>query len=210
MAEKEGVTKRKRFAWLTKKRKILLVCILLGLVGLWFAWKQITAPATGTAVVTDASKSLKNSSKSAKTPGATEIKTGYFELNLPTGYRIQATSSSVPGLLYQKTLIKPSTMGSVVIAIGLKNLPDGGLQGDTSYQLRVKNPTRYTMTSETINGQPIVLASDSQAGSITAFIARGGYLATVSASSGVSNPTNDNNETQRKALQPVLEAWRWR
>jgi len=201
--------KRKRFAWLTKKRKIRIAILVVIVFGLWFAWRQISSPVEGTTVVTDASKSL-NQSKKPKTPGATDIKTNYFELALPAGYRTQSTSTSVPGLLYQQTLIKPSTMGSVVVNISVKTLPEGGLSGDSSYQLRVKNPARYSMSSESVNGQQVVLASDAQAGAITAFMTRGGYLATVSASSGVSNPSGDNNETQRKVLQPVLEAWRWR
>lgn len=210
MAEKQVAAKRKRFAWLTKKRKIRIAILVVVVFGLWFAWQQISSPVEGTAVVTDASKSLNQPNRKTKTPGSTDIKTNYFELALPTGYRTQSTSTSVPGLLYQQTLIKSSTMGSVVVNISVKTLPEGGLSGDSSYQLRVKNPARYTMSSESVNGQQVVLASDAQAGAITAFMARGSYLATVSASSGVSNPSGDNNETQRKVLQPVLEAWRWR
>lgn len=210
MAEKQEGAKRKRFAWLTKKRKIQLVVILLVLLGLWLAWRQISSPVTGKTVVTESSASLKQSSKKPKTPDATDIKSNYFQLSLPAGYRLQSKSDSVQGLLYQQTLVKPSTMGSVVINIAVKELPAGGLSGDSSYQLRVKNPSKYVMSSESIGGRTVVVASDAQAGAVTAFMTSGGYMATISASSGVSNPTtNDNNATQRKALQPVLEAWRW-
>lgn len=210
MAEKQMLAKRKHFAWFTKKRKIQLVIMLVIVTGLWFAWRQISSPVTGKTVVTNASTSLQQKNKTAKTPAATSIKSNYFQLDLPAGYRIQATSSSVPGLLYQQTLVKPSTMGSVVINIAVKDLPEGGLSGDSSYQLRVKNSSKYSMSSETLNGRTVVLASDAQAGAITAFMTNGGRMATVTASSGVSNPSGDSNEAQRKALQPVLEAWRWR
>lgn len=210
MVQKQGAAKRRRFAWLTRKRKIQIAAVLLVALGLWFAWRQISAPVEGTAVVTDASKQLNQSNKKLKTPAAADIKTDYYSLALPAGYRTQSTSSSTPGLLYQQTLIKPSTTGSVVISIAVKVLPEGGLAGDSSYQLRAKTPARYVMTSQTVNGQSVTLASDAQAGAVTAFMTSGGRMATISASSGVSNPANDNNDTQKRALQPVLEAWRWR
>lgn len=210
MKVKQEGKARTKFAWLPRKRKIKLGIAIVIVIGLWFAWKQISSPVTGKTVVTDASASIRAKGKTNKTPRATDIENNYYMLKLPAGYRVQATNESVSGLLYQQTLVKPSTMGSVVISIAVKNSPEGGFSGDPSYQMRVKNSARYTMNTESIGGQNVVLASDAQAGAITAFIANGGRMATVSASSGVSSPTGDNNEAQRQALQPVLEAWRWR
>jgi|GEM_PF-5935487 len=201
----KNVAKKKRFS---RRTKIQLIFVFLIIFGLAYAWHQISAPVVGQKIVTK--NALKKQVTTTKpTAPASDITNPYFSLSLPQGYRPQANNQAVPGMLFQQTIIRPSSFGSVVINISVKQLPDGGLQGDSSYQLRIKSPARYTMSQLNVNGETVMMASDAESAAVVVFWVHGGYLATISASSGLGNPAQDNNETQKKALQPVLDAWRW-
>lgn len=152
----------------------------------------------------------------AKTPQPTakattpqKISSDYFEILLPPAYRVQAASQSIPGLLYQQTLIKSSSFGSLVIAIAIKPLPEGGVNSDPSYTSRQQQPARYHFATQQAGGDTIHIVSDSQVASTVGFWPHAGYLATIGVSSGISNPGNDNSE-QLNALKALFSAWQWR
>jgi hypothetical protein len=89
-------------------------------------------------------------------------------------------------------------------------MPEGGLAGDSSFRLREKDTGRYQLSSQAAGSDIIHIANDKQSAAVVAFWPHGGYLATISVSSGVDNPSSDDNATQIKALQPLLKAWQWR
>lgn len=197
--------KKKR---LTRGRKIKLVILGIVIFAGWWAWHTVSAPVTGTQVV--AEKGLQTKKVAAKSPaGQTAVSGEYFNLNLPAGFRAQANSQSTPGLLQQKTLIKPGDFGSTVVNIGVKNLPEGGLQGDSSYALRVNKPNQYSLTSINAQGQTVPVAVDSQSAATVGFWVHGPYLATISVSSGLGNPSPETTQEQLKVLQTVISGWQW-
>ena len=194
---------------LSRKRKVQLCSALLLLIAMWFGWRQLNAPVSGHPVITKDSPKPKALKPKANT-SATSLDNAYFQLSLSNGYRPQSASLAVPGLLYQQTIIKPSVYGSTIINIAIKDVPEGGLAGDPSYQLRVRSPARYAITQQIINGESVVVASDAQSAAMVAFWVHGGYLATISVSSGLANPSSDGNSEQLKVLQPLLAAWGWK
>ena len=188
----------KRVRWL-----LVLTVVSLLIVGVV---RHVSAPVHGRNVAVDVK--LQPKRQTTATPPATTVQADYFQLDLPTGYKPQA-AQTVPGLLYAQTLVKPSTMGSLLINIGIKNLPEGGLSGDSSYRLREQS-ARYRLSSQTVHGETVQIANDAESAAVVAFWPHGGYLATISISSGLGNPAADDNATELAALQPLLKAWQWR
>ncbi len=195
--------------YLPKRFWITGAIVMLMLVSAVVFINQISAPSHGMITTTLTSKTNKVSAPKQKPQApASEIQTSYFTLPLPAGYRQQESSQAVPGLLYQKTIIKSSTTGSLVIAIGLSSL-GSGLSDSSAYRLRSQNPTRYKITSRMIHGESVVIANDAQVASVVAFWTHVDKLATISISSGLQNPAANDNADEIKALLPLLEAWQW-
>lgn len=190
----------KRRYWLS-----LLVLFILIASGIAFG-RMISAPSHGR--ITTSSSKFKVSSSKPTTAPASDIQTEYFRLALPAGYKQQAGSQTVPGLLYQQTIIKPSMTGSLVFSIAISSL-GGGLSENSSYRLRTQDATRYELTTQAVQGDTVTITNDSQSASVVAFWPHGDKLATIGVSSGLQNPAADNNANEIKALQPLLAAWQW-
>lgn len=166
----------------------------------------ISAPSHGR-ITTSSSRFKPSSSKPTAAP-ASDIQTEYFKLALPAGYKQQAGSHAVPGLLYQQTIIKSSMSGSLVISIAISSL-GSGLNENTSYRLRIQDTARYKLATQAVQGDKVTITNDSQSASLVAFWPHGDKLATIGVSSGLQNPAVDNNVDEIKALQPLLAAWQW-
>lgn len=127
---------------------------------------------------------------------------------LPIGYRQQSASQDTPGLLYQQTIIKSSMSGSLVIAIAISSNASG-LSENTAYNLRLRDPVRYKMTTQVIKGESVITANDTQFEAVAAFWVHADKLATISISSGLQNPATDNNTEEIKVERTLLAAWQW-
>jgi hypothetical protein len=183
-----------------------LIGLLLLLTVVIVVFRVISAPVHGRQVPVDRQLTPKPH-VTAPTLPASNVQSNYFDLPLPAGYKPQA-AQAVPGLLYSQTILKPSSFGSLLINISLKPLPEGGLAADSSYRLR-QQTSRYHLTSQSVDGDTVQLANDTESAAIVAFWPHGGYLATISVSSGLGNPAADDNRQELKALQPLLTAWQW-
>lgn len=191
--------KRPRWRWL------MLTVVVLAVVGFGHV---ISAPSQGHEVTVDTKLSPTLSQPAAAPTPASNLSSTYFTLALPVGYKAQAPQT-VAGLLYEQTVIKASSFGSIVISISIEAMPDGGLAGDTSYNSRVQQPDRYTLTTKNIAGDNVVIANDAQSAAVVAFWPHAGYLATIAASSGLDNPDSGNNADEVAALTTLLNAWQW-
>jgi hypothetical protein len=133
----------------------------------------------------------------------------YYSLTLPAGYKPQSDGQPMAGLVYQQTIIKQSATGSQIIAIGIVDAP-GGLTNLSSYQLRQQAPSHYTKTNKSVNGEQVIIFADTQSPSVVAFWQHQGRVATIGATAGVAEISDDGTKTQQAALQPVLDGWQWR
>lgn len=151
----------------------------------------------------------KTTSKSAATAPATTPQTSYYRLSLPPGFHVQAASQSVDGLLSSQLLTKPGALGSLIINIAIKPLPDGGLDNDSSYRLRELQTSRYSLTSESHAGDTVHISNDQQSAAVVAFWPHGSYLATIGISSSIDNPATDDNADEIATLHTLLANWTW-
>jgi hypothetical protein len=190
---------------LPRRRWWLLVGTLLVLVVLVHI---VTAPVSGRIVPVDTkpTKPLKQATKNMSTQTLTSP---YFSLVLPAGFKLQASGQLPPGLLYQQNIIKPSAFGSIIVSISLKTMPEGGLASDSSYNLRVQQPVRYQLSRQTMDGDIVSIANDSQQASVVAFWPHANKLATISLSSGLNNPASDDNKSIVSALRTLISSWQW-
>ncbi len=184
---------------------LLLLVISIGVVA-----KLISAPVEGRATKADLKLQHAPPQAAKQQLPASNLNSTYFELALPQGYKVQPASQAIAGLLYQQTIIKPGAFGSLVINIAIKPLPDGGVAGDSSYQTRQQQPSRYKFTNQSNLEDSIAIANDNQAAAVVAFWPHANYLATISVSSAVDNLAMDGNKDLLAALAPVLSAWHWR
>lgn len=135
--------------------------------------------------------------------------TAYYSLELPAGYAQVASASPPPGILAVQTLSKQLAIGKLVVAIAIKSMPEGGVSGDSAYQLRTAHPERYTLTTKTIQGDVVTIANDSQSAAVVAFWPHQSYEATISLTMGFEGPAADGNADELDQLQTILTAWRW-
>ncbi len=191
------------------RRPITIVTILLLVAGST-AWgvHELTAPAHGRPTKTGGALRPHPTLKPAVLP-PDSVQNNYFRLALPAGYRQQANNQATPGVLYSQTLIKSAAFGSLIINIAVKSLSDGGLGEDSSYRLRLQQASRYHLGSQTIGTDQVQIADDSQAAAVVAFWPHGAYLATISVTSGISDPSTNGNTEQLVTLKTLLAAWQW-
>lgn len=191
-----------------RRRKFAIGALVFLVVMVVIIAKIIAAPAHGHQIPVDRQARV-TPKKSAPVLPASEIPTSYFRLALPAGYKPQ-TAETVPGLLYSQTLTKPSLGGTMVVSIAVKTMPEGGLDGEPSYRLRQSKPTQYRQSTQSVQGGSATVFNDAESASVVAFMPHGSYLATVSVTLGISNPSSDDNSDELKVLQPILAAWQWR
>lgn len=186
-----------------------LVVFLIGVGG--YLYNLISSPVEGKVVPAQINKSkMKKTTASPEAKPEVALSSDIFDLKVPPGYTVQQSSGQISaGLLYQRSLIKSSAFGSIVIAIAIKPLPEGGLSADSSYTSRQQQPEHYRFSDVEVRGETLKIATEIASGSTVVFWPYGGHLATIGTSSAISNPTSDTTEIMR-AIKPLLEAWRWR
>jgi hypothetical protein len=188
---------------------MLAVTIVAGFV--WLAGHWLRAPVTGRSIpARDFMPAKTAPAKPGPKLDAGTLESAYFQLAVPAGYSVRPAGQPAAGLLYQQTLIKPSASGSIIIAIAVKPLPEGGASQDSSFALRAGHPERYSFSSRTIGGETVSIAADSQSTDVAAFWPHSSYLAVFGVSSGVSTPGDYDPAVELAALRPLLDGWRWR
>lgn len=200
--------KRLRLSWFRHHSRLLILLVLLLVIGLIV--HGLSAPVHGKTVPVDhAVKKPQATTQRLELPASQDNQT-YFTLNLPAGYRAQDPQAPSGNLLYAQTITKPSDFGSLVINIGIRTLPEGGLDADPSYHLRTSTPSQYSMSTLTVDGSLVHIANDTQSTSVVAFWVHGSYEATISVMQGVNEPGTDNNASQLQVLTTLLHAWTWK
>jgi len=188
-----------------KRRLIIGGLLIVLLLGGYLVSRSVFGPSHGRA--THSGATLPSQRPITEPLPATTVSSKYFQLDLPTGYKPQEPQTA-SGLLFTQTLTKPSTTGSLIITIAIKQLPEGSLSADPDFHLR-ETQSRYHLTNQVFNGEVVHLATDTDSAAVVAFWPHGNYVATIAVRSGVSNPFGDDTAEQQ-SLQPLLKAWQWR
>ncbi len=185
----------------------------MGAILLLLVWQWFLQPAIGH----QEKVSLPMHAKTAAHPAtsqapASDLDNSYFSLALPAGFVPQSSQSPSAGLLYSQTIIKPGAGGSLIISIGISNLPAGGLKESSSYRLRAQQTQTYKLTEQTINGANVTVAArnDGAGGEVVAFLPHGSYLATIGITSGVQAVGGGDTAGNQAVLSQLLQLWQWR
>lgn len=174
------------------------------------AARFLSAPSQGHQVpATDHQLASRQTARPQPVAPVSTLDNSYFSLALPPGYLAQAPTA-LTGLLYSQTITKPGDFGSLIINLAVKGLPGGDLSQDSNYSLRLGQADRYTLSRQTVGGETVYVANDHQSAAVVAFWPHDGKLATISVSSGLADPSTGDNSDELRALQPLLQAWRWR
>ena len=200
--------KRLRLTWFWHHKRI--VAFVLVVLAIGWAVHMLAAPVHGKTVAIDQKIGLQTVPKARPTPPASQDDQAYFSLSLPPGYQVQASQNPGGTQLYSQTIIKPGQLGSLVINIGIRMLPDGGLDADPSYHLRTTQTNRYRLTTTSVSGETVHIANDSGSTSVVGFWVHGSYEATLSVSQGVDQPGENSNDEQLQVLKTLLAAWSWK
>jgi hypothetical protein len=200
--------KTSRTRWPSRRVRRLLLFLVVG-GGILLTARHLGAPVHGAEVAVDVKATKPHLTDVKQAPAAT-LDQPYFTLNLPPGFTPQAATTTPSGQLFSQTIIKQASLGSLIIAIGIRTLPEGGIDEDSSYQLRTKDTQRYTITSKSYDGQQVRIANDKQSAVVVAFWQRANLLATISVSAGIDNPADGDNADSVRVLSTVLDAWKWK
>ena len=199
-----------RLKRLKLRRKIQLGLLLVAGSTLWLAGHELSSSVhSGFSPAKTSTMAAKAPSHAPSVAPAQTLSNQYYILDLPAGYSAQDALQTPSGMLATQTIIKHGSFGSLIISIGVQPLSSDGLEADPSYHLRVSNQSRYQLHTQPQAGDTLQIANDRQEASVVAFWPHGGYLATISVSSGLGNPATNDNADVLKALQPILDAWQW-
>ncbi len=203
MSQEAVVTPRKH-----RRRRATLIGIgVLLLVALIIAAK-LNAPSHGTIVA----HPQPIAKKTVTTPQASQPisqSNSYYSLSLPAGFNALGGGVTPSGVLYTQSLTKNISLGHLVIAIAIKPTPDGGLTSDSSYKLRTSQPARFHMSTQSVQGESVTIANDSESSAVVAFWPHASTFATISLTLGFEGPPADNNSDELATLQTIMNAWQW-
>lgn len=192
-----------------RRTKIFLIVLVILGAGIALALHLVTAPVHGAATALDVRVSTLRPS-TPKAPVPSTIGNKYFSLTTPLGYEPSANSSTTAaGVLFNQTFIKTAESGSLIVTIAISPLPVGGLAGDSSYHLRQVQTSQYALSTLTMQGEPVQLATATTADGVVAFWPHGDYLATVSARTGLADYGSAESADEQRALATLLAVWHW-
>ncbi len=187
-------------------RKISILVLLSSII--WVVIHFLTSPVHGKIIPVDLHSAKSPTAERPQSAASTDEQ-AYFILSLPAGYVSQSTGTVSGNQLFSQTIIKPSDAGSLLIAIGISSLQDGGLQSDSSYQLRKNNTSQFKPSTIVVQGQELPVFGDTESTSVVAFWSHDSKFATISVSRAISNPGGDNTD-EMQVLNTVLHNWRWK
>jgi hypothetical protein len=185
-----------------------LVTALIGVCLLALMGYVLNAPAKGT-IVENPKLKLKPSANAVPTTAPLQQSNTYYSLHLPVGFSSLSSPSTPAGLLSAATLKKNSASGTQLIAIAIKNMPDGGMTNDSAYQLRSSQSAHYTLTTQSVDNDQVRIATDTQSAGVVAFWPHGNLLATISISETYDDPSSSSSTVLSSTLQTVLQSWQW-
>lgn len=191
-----------------RKTKFIVIFVLVAAIAIVI--RIVSAPVTGHNTKVDVSLSKKKSPSTHQVDTSpSTVANSYYKLDLPVGYHVQANGQTPEGILSNQIVTKPGALGSLIINIAVKTLPEGGIDNDSSYRLRTQRTDQYSMESQTYAGQVVKVSNDKQSAAVAAFWVHGGYMATIGISSSLDNPGADDNADELSALKVVLSSWQW-
>jgi len=96
---------------------------------------------------------------------------------------------------------------SWLLAVEIYKIPSGNLSDNSSYEVRIINPTTYLLTQSTINGKSVPIFTDTTSSgySRVAFLISGNYQASVSLFGNDASGTTPLANT----MAMVLNSWQW-
>lgn len=190
-----------------RKRLILGVVVSVFVVAITLFALKLNAPSKGT-INTNPKPITKKQSQNSESAPQTQ-QNSYYTLQLPAGYTSLPASNPTAGILYSQSLTKQLAIGHLIVSIAIKPLPEGGLEGDSNYQLRLSQPNRYTIQTDQVDGETVRIANDQQSSAVVAFWPHQQYLATISLTLGFDGPPSDGNASEIAALNQILQGWDW-
>jgi hypothetical protein len=183
----------------------ILTFIILGVIII----HDLTAPVHGTIIHTTAGlKVIKASQTPIVAPDVTS-KNSYFSLTLPAGFTPQANSATPAGLLFYEMSLKHSLDGTLIVSITVKNLPPGGVSGDSSFETRVVQPTQYQASSISVAGDMIAVSSATVNDGVVAFWPHKSYEATISVTTGLGDGGSGSQSDELATIKQIIAGWEW-
>ncbi|MDL2363060.1 MAG: hypothetical protein QFB86_01610 [Patescibacteria group bacterium] len=168
----------------------------------------LSSPAHGRSTTSISTRPIKLAPK-APEPEPASTSNQYYMLKLPAEYSKQTGSQKTPQSLFQENYLKRDSAGTQIISIGIADIGSGNLNDLSGYQLRMQPNAAYTKITKVVAGTTVDIFSDSRSPSVVAYWKHGTLAAIIGVSSGLENSGDESNETQMKAIEPVLQGWRW-
>lgn len=161
-------------------RLIILACLLCVVVGAFLFYRYLSSPSQSNITTPNALvNSLSNTSTFNNTPVA--VHNTYFSFTYPAAmhpYPLQPlTTPQIADYSYGYRDIE-----SWQLAISGQTLSEPTLSNDSAYTYRAQHPEQYQPSNTTINGQPVVIMTDSTASGFSkvAFLLHGSVVVNVS------------------------------
>ncbi len=178
--------------------------IIAFVVGLHFI-SRLNQPALGVTNVSQGTVDNQNISFSVSlTPKLQNTKYASYDypsgLNLKTGTPIYPPS--VATLDYTVKDVE-----SWFLAVDISSNPSGNLSNNSAYLGRIDNPSEFHQSNTNINGQPVIIITDTQAEGFSqiAFLVHDTWLATVS----LIGDDVSGTQPLQTSFNMILQTWHW-
>lgn len=182
---------------------LVVLIVLAGLAGIGYAiLRMIAGPSEGTIV-----NSIPPPPKAA-TIQLEQFDGTNFSFAHPENYTLRPDKQTDPNSLETETFIA-SGMISKLLTITVSRLPSGKLEDDASYYMRSIHPETYKLSTQTIQGEKVMVALNSQDYQQAAFWVHKTAAGTKMLTFAISSISIDSAVTGQE-YQHMLESIRWK
>lgn len=197
-AATETPKKRGGIHWTAVICSLVVVGVLVGIVIIG-GMKFLNGPAEAKAGTTSTQEGV----TPTPVPKSNELTGLYIDLTYPGEFdQVQSVKSNQAAL--EQFNITSLANYRRQISISVFPLPSGHLKDDSSYEYRVENPSLYTQTASSVDGEPVALMTKSDNTEQTLFWSHDGKELIIAITS--TDPT-DNVKSFMASIMPTL---RWK
>jgi hypothetical protein len=131
----------------------------------------------------------------------------YASFDYPKGLSPQKPASTITPPILQQYDFVGRDIETWILVTSVANLPSGQLSNDSSYTLRASNPSTYSRSSESVNGQSVIIMTDMTAAGFSkiAFMVHGDQVGTVS----LTGDDQAGSQPLQTAFNMTLDSWHW-
>lgn len=186
-------------------RVFLSLLVVTLIVGVYTFMRYVNSPASASSILSPTSTSSQKQVKAQSSPVA--VSGTYASFTYPSIFT-PLKPLPISGNILAIYSYEHRELVTWQLTITINLLPGNSMKDDSSYYSMLENPTRYNESTETVNGNPVIIMTNLESGGFDkiAYIFHGFNSVDISLN---SEDAQDADEEQA-ALNEVVSSWQWK